>query len=152
MANTYTQIHIQMVFSVQDRFCLISDKWKDNLFRYITGIVQNNNHKLLAINGMPDHVHILIGLRPSQSISELMKDIKGDSSKWINENKFVRGRFSWQEGYGAFSYCRDEINKVIQYINNQLIHHRSKDFLEEYKDLLNEFGIEYDEKFIFRKV
>ena len=89
MADTYTQIHIQLVFSVQDRLCLISDKWKDELFRYITGIVSKNNHKLLAINGMPDHVHIMIGLRPSQSISELMKDIKGDSSRWINDNKFI---------------------------------------------------------------
>jgi len=152
MANTFTQIHIQLVFSVQDRLCLISDKWKDELFRYITGIVSNNSHKLLAINGMPDHVHILIGLRPSQSISELMKDIKGDSSKWINDNKFIRGRFSWQEGYGAFSYCRNEVNKVIKYIQNQEIHHKGKDFLEEYKDLLKEFGIDYDEKFLFRKV
>lgn len=152
MANTYTQIHIQVVFSVQDRFCLISDKWKDELYRYITGIVRNNNHKLLAINGMPDHLHILIGLRPSQSLSELMKDIKGDSSKWVNENRYVKGRFSWQEGYGAFSYCRNEVKRVIQYINNQMIHHRGKDFLEEYKDLLNEFGIEYDERYIFGKV
>jgi putative transposase len=152
MANTYAQIHIQMVFSVQNRHCHISDKWKDELYRYIAGIVRNNNHKLLAINGMPDHIHILIGLRPSQSLSELMKDIKGDSSKWINEKRLVKGRFSWQEGYGAFSYCRGEIIKVIQYINNQLIHHRGKKFLEEYKVLLDEFGIEYDEKFLFKEV
>jgi REP element-mobilizing transposase RayT len=94
----------------------------------------------------------MIGLRPSQSISELMKDIKGDSSRWINDNKFIRGRFSWQEGYGAFSYCRNEVNKVIKYIQNQVIHHKGKDFLEEYKDLLKEFGIDYDEKFLFKKV
>ncbi len=152
MANTYTQIHIQMVFSVQDRFCLISDIWKDELYRYIIGIVRNNNHKLLAINGMPDHIHILAGLRPSQSLSELMQDIKGDSSKWINGKRLVKGRFSWQEGYGAFSYCRYEVDEVIHYINNQSTHHKGKDFLEEYKDLLDEFGVEYDEKFIFRKV
>ncbi|NSW93515.1 MAG: IS200/IS605 family transposase [Bacteroidales bacterium] len=152
MANTYTQIHIQVVFSVQNRYCLISDKWKDELYQYITGIVRNNNHKLLAINGMPDHIHILIGLRPSQSVSDLMQDIKGDSSKWINEKRYINGRFSWQEGYGAFSYSRSDISKVIQYINDQLIHHRMKDFDQEYQDLLDEFGIEYDERYLFKKV
>lgn len=152
MANTYTQIHIQVIFSVQNRYCLISDKWKDELYQYITGVVRNNNHKLLAINGMPDHIHIMIGLRPSQSISDLMQDIKGNSSKWINEKRYVKGRFSWQEGYGAFSYSRSDVSRVIQYINDQLIHHRKKDFDHEYKELLDEFGIEYDERYIFKKV
>ena len=152
MANTYTQIHIHVVFSVQNRYCLISDKWRDELYQYITGIIQNNNHKLLAINGMSDHIHILIGLRPAQSISDLMQDIKGNSSKWINEKRYVNGRFSWQEGYGAFSYCRSEVRKVIQYINNQLIHHRKKDFIQEYKELLDEFGIDYDDRYIFKRV
>jgi putative transposase len=101
MANTYTQIHIQAVFTVQNRECIISDKWKDELYKYITGIIQNNHHKLLSINGMPDHIHILFGLRPNQSLSELLLDIKGSSSKWINERKFVNGKFSWQEGFGA---------------------------------------------------
>lgn len=101
---------------------------------------------------MPDQIHILIGLRPFQSVSDLMQDIKGDSSKWINEKRYINGRFSWQEGYGAFSYCRSDISKVIQNINNQLIHHRKKDFDQEYRELLDEFGIEYDEKFLFKKV
>lgn len=97
MANTYTQIHIQTVFTVQDRDSIILKNWKDDLYKYITGIVQNNNHKLLAIFGIPDHIHILFGLRPTQSLSDLMQDIKGSSSKWINEKRFVHGRFSWQE-------------------------------------------------------
>ena len=103
MANTYSQIHIQVVFAVQNRESLIGSKWKNELYRYISGIIQNHQHKVIAINGMPDHVHILIGLRPTQSISELMQKVKGDSSKWINQKGFVLGKFSWQEGYGAFS-------------------------------------------------
>ena len=129
MANTYTQLHIQTVFAVQNRECIITQDWSDELFKYITGIIRNNNHKLLAINGMPDHVHILFGLRPAQSISDLLQDIKGSSSKWINEREFVRGRFSWQEGYGAFSYSKSQLKQVIQYIENQEDHHRKKTFL-----------------------
>jgi len=102
MANTYTQIHIQVVFSVQNRKCLIQKSFKNEIYQYITGIIQNNGHKLLAINGIPDHIHIFFGMRPKQSLSELMQDIKGDSSKWINRKGFITGRFSWQEGYGAF--------------------------------------------------
>ena len=104
MPNTYTQIHIQFVFAVKYRQGLIKKEWKDDLYKYITGIIQNQGHKLLAINGVEDHIHILIGLRPKQSISDLMQDVKGGSSKWINDNKFTLGRFEWQEGYGAFSY------------------------------------------------
>src|SRR5688500_12636435 len=103
MPNTYTQIHIQTVFAVQNRDCTIRDDWKDELYKYISGIFQNNKHKMLAVNGMPDHVHILFGFRPSQSLSDLMQDIKGNSSKWINEKRFIKEKFSWQEGYGAFS-------------------------------------------------
>jgi REP element-mobilizing transposase RayT len=152
MANTYTQIHIQAVFSVQNRECIILKGWKDELFKYITGIVHNNNHRLLAINGMPDHVHLLFGLRPAQSLSDLMKDIKGSSSKWINEKRFVRGKFSWQEGYGAFSYSKAELPNVLSYIDNQQIHHRKKTFTEEYLEMLNEFEIEYDERYVFKPV
>ena len=152
MANTYTQIHIQAVFSVQNRECIILKGWKDELFKYITGIVHNNNHRLLAINGMPDHVHLLFGLRPAQSLSDLMKDIKGSSSKWINEKRFVRGKFSWQEGYGAFSYSKSELPNVLSYIDNQQIHHRKKTFTEEYLEMLNEFEIEYDERYVFKPV
>ena len=152
MANTYTQIHIQAVFSVQNRQCIISDSWKNELYKYITGIIKNNKHKLLAINGMPDHIHFLFGLRPSQSISDLLQDIKGNSSKWINEKKFIKGKFSWQEGYGAFSYRKSDIHQIINYIRNQQEHHRRKSFTEEYLELLKEFNIDYDERYIFKPV
>jgi len=152
MANTYTQIHIQAVFAVQNRDCIIHRGWKDELYKYITGIVQNNKHKMLVMNGMPDHVHILFGFRPSQTLSDLMQDIKGSSSKWINEKRFIKGKFSWQEGYGAFSYSKSDLPNVIQYIKNQEEHHKKRSFIEEYEDLLKEFEIDYDERFVFKPV
>lgn len=152
MANTYTQIHIQAVFAVQNRECIISKRWKDELYKYITGIVQNNNHKLLAINGMPDHIHILIGLRPTQSVSDLLQDIKGSSSKWINEKKLVAGKFSWQAGFGAFSYSKSELSRVINYINNQQKHHEKKTFINEYLQLLKIHEIEFDERYVFQPI
>lgn len=152
MANTFTQIHIHFVFAVKYRVGLIQNSWKDELYKYITGIVQHNNHKLIIINGMPDHVHILVGLRANQSISELMKDVKQSSSKWINSNGFVRGHFEWQEGYGAFSYSKSQLKRVIQYIENQEIHHQKKTFLEEYREILEKFEIEFNEKYIFQEL
>ena len=152
MPNTYTQIHIQAVFSVQNRNCIITQIWKDDLYKYISGIIRNNGHKLLSINGMPDHIHLLIGLRPTQSISDLLQDIKGNSSKWINEKHLVNGRFSWQEGYGAFSYRKEDIPVLIKYIDNQERHHQRKSFKEEYLDLLKEFEIEYDDKYVFKPI
>ena len=152
MPNTYTQIHIQVVFAVQNRDCIISTQWKDELYKYMTGIVQKNNHKLLGINGMPDHIHMLIGLRPTQSVSDLMQDIKGSSSKWINDKGFLRSRFSWQEGYGAFSYSKSELTRVLTYIENQERHHAKKDFYTEYIQLLQVHGIEFDERYVFRRV
>lgn len=152
MANTYTQIHIQTVFAVQYRHSLIKNEWKDELHKYITGIIQNNNHKMLQINGMSDHIHILFGMRPSQSLSDLMKQIKQESSKWINNQGFVTGRFSWQAGYGAFSYSKSEVPIVINYIKNQELHHKSKTFQEEYLQLLKEFKIEFDERYILKSV
>ena len=152
MANTYTQIHIHLVFAVQNRACVIDNRWKDDLYKYITGIVQKNEHKLLAINGMPDHIHILIGMRPTQSLSDLMQDIKGSSSRWINENRFLSTRFSWQEGYGAFSHSKSHVNRVIQYIKNQEKHHQQKTFINEFKDILDQFKVEYDEKYIFKSL
>lgn len=152
MANTFTQIHIQIVFSVQDRNCIIKRQWKDELYRYLTGIIQNHGHKVLAINGMPDHVHIFLGMRPSQALSDLMQNIKGDSSLWINQKGFVKGRFSWQEGYGAFSYSKSHIDRVITYIKNQEIHHRNKSFLEEYHEFLEKFQVPYDERYVFKPV
>lgn len=152
MANTYTQIHIQAVFAVQNRACIINKNWEDELYKYITGIIQKNNHKLLAINGMPDHVHVFFGFRPTQSLSDLMQDIKGDSSRWINKMGFLRSRFSWQEGYGAFSYSKSHVQNVIRYINNQKEHHRKKTFTEEYLDMLRKFEVDFNEAFIFKPV
>ncbi|MEM0518397.1 IS200/IS605 family transposase [Aequorivita flava] len=152
MANTYTQIHIQVIFAVQNRQSLIKPQWKDELYKYITGIVQSYNHKVLQINGMPDHIHILFGMRPTQSISDLMKKLKQDSSKWINNRGFVNGKFSWQEGYGAFSYSRSHVPKVIKYIANQEEHHKSKTFGEEYLEILKESGIDYDERYILKSI
>lgn len=152
MANTYTQIHIHFVFAVKFRDGIIQSKWKEDLYKYMSGIIQNNNHKLLAINGMPDHIHILIGLRPAQSISDLMKEVKQSSSKWINQNKLSNGHFEWQEGYGAFSYSKSQIGQVINYIQNQELHHEKKTFTQEYRDFLVKFQIEYDEKFIFKEL
>jgi len=152
MPNTFSQIHIHVVFSVQNRLSLISKQWEQRLYKYISGIIQNQGHKLIAINGMPDHIHILFGMRPNQSISELLRTIKSDSSRWINENKFVAGKFSWQEGYGAFSYARSEISNVAKYIENQELHHTQKTFIEEYIAMLEEFEIEFDSKYIFKPI
>ena len=152
MANTYSQIHLQFVFAVKHRQSLISDHWKEQLYQYITGIIQNQGHKLLAINGMPDHIHIFIGMRPSQSVSDLLKDIKRSSSLWINQNRYVIGKFEWQEGYGAFSYSKSHIDQVIKYIDNQEEHHGKISFREEYLNFLKKFEIDYDEKYIFDEV
>jgi REP element-mobilizing transposase RayT len=152
MANTYTQIHIHGIFAVQNRTSLITESWQNELYKYITGIVQNHGHKMLQIGGISDHVHILFGMRPVESLSYLMKAIKGESSEWINQNHFVRGRFSWQEGYGAFSYSKSQLNNVIRYIANQPEHHKKRDMVMEYIEFLKMFGIEYDEKYIFKTV
>jgi REP element-mobilizing transposase RayT len=152
MANTYTQIHIHAVFAVQNRNCIINKSWQDELYKYITGIIHTNNHKLLIINGMSDHLHVLFGMRPVQSLSDLMQDIKGSSSKWINDKRFTKSKFSWQEGYGAFSYSKSDLTKVINYIANQQQHHQVKKFIVEYRELLEEFGIEYDDKYIFKPI
>ena len=152
MANTYTQIHIHFVFAVKFRKAVIGNDWKAELYKYITGIIKNNNHKLLAINGVSDHVHILIGIRPAQSISDLMKNIKQDSSKWINASKFSKSHFEWQEGYGAFSYSKSQLNAVVTYIQKQELHHKKKTFKEEYIDFLQKFEVDYDERFIFKEL
>jgi REP element-mobilizing transposase RayT len=152
MANTYTQIHIQAIFAVQSRNCTLRKMWKNELFQYITGIIQNHGHKVLAINGIPDHIHVLFGMRPTQSLSDLMQDIKGDSSKWINQKGFIKTRFSWQDGYGAFSYSKSHVNQVIDYIKNQEIHHRRRSFIEEYLEFLEKFEVPFDERYIFNPV
>ena len=149
---TYTQIHIQLVFAVKFREGLIQSSWKDELYKYITGIIQNNSHKLLAINGMSDHIHILIGLRPVQSVSSLVNDIKSNSSKFINEKRFLPVKFEWQKGYGAFSYGRSQIPIVIDYILNQEKHHETKSFRAEYLNFLRKFEIDFDEAYVFNEL
>ena len=152
MANTYTQVHIQVVFAVQNRQGLIQNSWKDELYKYITAIIQNHNHKVLQINGIPDHIHILIGMRPTQSLSDLIKQVKQDSSKWINNKGIINGKFSWQSGYGAFSYSKTELPRVIRYIQNQEEHHKTKTFLEEYVALLQTHEVNYEEQYIFKPI
>ncbi|MDP1802260.1 MAG: IS200/IS605 family transposase [Bacteroidota bacterium] len=149
MANTYSQIYIQIVFVVKGRQNLISELNRDELQKYITGIVNNREQKLLAIYCMPNHTHVLIGLKPSISISDLAKDIKAGSSNFINQQKWIKGKFNWQEGFGAFSYSRSHVENIIRYINTQAEHHRKKSFKEEYIEYLKEFEIEYDEKYLF---
>ncbi len=151
MPNTYTQLHIQFVFAVKYRRALIRKEWKNELHKYITGITASNSHKMLQINSMPDHIHILAGMRPMQSISSLVQNIKTETSKWINAKNFCDESFSWQEGYGAFSYCKSHVPDVIRYIQHQEVHHKRQTFLNEYRRLLEVFEIEYDEQYIFKK-
>jgi len=150
MPNTYTQIHIQFVFAVKYRQALIHSSWKDRLHQYITGIFQNNQHKMLQINSMPDHIHILIGFRPHQSISSLIQNVKTETSKWIKQQQ-LSSSFAWQEGYGAFSYSKSHIPDVIRYIQHQEEHHRKQSFLDEYKSFLKAFEVDFDEQYIFKE-
>ncbi len=146
MANTFSQIYIQTVFAVTDRLSLIRPEFKEDLYKYITGIVTNQGQKLISINGMPDHVHILIGLRPAMALADLVRDIKADSTNFINKNRWVRGRFSWQEGYGAFSYGHSQLDTIIRYIQNQEKHHRRRSFKQEYLAGLKKYEIAFEEK------
>lgn len=152
MSNTYSQIYLHFVFAVHDRECVIMHEWKDELYKYITGIVVNRRQKLLAIGGMFDHVHMFVNMSPSMSPSDLMADVKRASSRWINEKGFVLGKFAWQEGFGAFSYAYSQINNVIQYIMTQEQHHKTKTFREEYIAMLKAFEIDFDERYIFTQI
>ena len=152
MSNTYTQVYIQAVFTVQNRISLIMSEWEDELYKYMTGIVQNNGHKLIVVNGMPDHIHLFIGMKPTQGLSDLIQEVKGDSSKWIREKGFVKGKFEWQAGFGAFSYSISQIDAVVKYINNQKRHHQKKTFIQEYIDFLEKFKVSYDPRYIFKPV
>jgi REP element-mobilizing transposase RayT len=149
MANTYTRIYLQLVFSPLGHKNIIPIKHKEELQKYTAGIIQNRKHKLLAINYMPDHVHIFIGYQPSQALPDLLRDIKANTSKFINDRKWLPGRFQWQEGYGGFSYGHSQINDVIQYIITQEEHHKKKSFRDEYLKLLQKFDVEYDPKYLF---
>jgi len=149
MPNTYTQLLTQFVFAVKGRENMIKESFRDELEKYICGITRNYKHKPLAIYAMPDHLHLLVGLHPEQSISDLMREVKSDSSNFINEKKWLKQKFHWQEGYGAFSYSRSQLDKVVNYILSQPAHHRKKTFKEEYIDFLKKFEIDYNEKYLF---
>ncbi len=150
MANTYTQITIHLVFAVQNRDAFIKPDFKDRLYKYIIGILSKQGQKMLAINGMPDHIHILFGMTPTACLSNLVRDLKSDSSKFINENKLSKFKFQWQEGFSAFSYSRSERDHVIKYIINQEAHHSKKTFMQEYLKMLKEFKIDYNDKYLYK--
>jgi putative transposase len=149
MANTYTQIYLQIVFAVKGRQNLIQKSWKDELHKYICGIVNGKQQKVYAIGGIADHIHILVSLKANIAVSDLVRDIKACSSKWINDKGFINGKFQWQEGFGAFSYAQSQLGRVITYINNQEEHHRMRTFKEEYIEFLNDYHIDFDERYLF---
>jgi len=149
MAGTYLQLYIHIVFAVKGRDNLIGDSWKNDLYKYICGIIKNKKQKPIIVNGVADHIHLLISLNSGTAISGLVRDIKNNSSNFINKNKFVKGKFHWQNGYGAFSYSQSQVTNVYDYILNQEKHHKRKTFKEEYQGLLKKFEIEYNEKYLF---
>jgi putative transposase len=149
MANTFSQIYIQTVFAVSGRLTLITPNFKEELHKYITGLVTKKNQKLIQINSMADHLHILIGLRPAMALSDLVREIKSDSSEWVNRKKLARGKFGWQEGFGAFSYGHSQLDTVVRYIQNQEIHHAKQTFRNEYLTLLRKFEVEFKEDYVF---
>jgi len=150
MANTYSQIYLHFVFAVQNRLSLIKKEWKDELYNYIIAIISNQGHKVYAINGMADHLHILISMNPNQSPSKLMYEVKRSSSLWINNQKLTTGKFSWQEGFGTFSYGKSQLSDIIVYIEQQETHHKTRSFRDEYLEFLKRFEIDYDERYIFK--
>lgn len=149
MASTFSQIYIQLIFAVSGRNSMISTTWETELFKYISGIITNKNQKLLAINGMPDHIHILIGMKPSCCLSDLVREVKKSSNEWVNAQRFSRSKFKWQDGYGAFSYSHSNFGNVIRYIENQKVHHKKKSFKEEYLEFLEKFQIEFKDEYLF---
>ena len=149
MPGTFSQLYIQIVFAVKGRHSLISEQWEDELYKYITGIITNKDQKLLAINGMPDHIHILIGMKPSCCLSDLVREVKKASNEFVNKKGFLRSRFEWQEGYGAFSYSHSALDNVIQYIQNQKEHHKKRSFRDEYKEFLMKYRIEHKDEYLF---
>jgi REP element-mobilizing transposase RayT len=152
MANTYTQLYFHVVFAVKGRLNLISSIWKEELYQYISGIISNKKQKLLIINGAPDHVHMLIGLKPDINLSDLIRDIKANSSRFINEKRWVHGKFEWQLGFGAFTLGQSQSDIIINYIRNQESHHQKKSFKEEYIDLLNHYNVIYKAEYLFEDI
>lgn len=149
MAGTYSQIYIQAVFAVKGRQNLLQKEWRDEVFKYMSGIITNKGQKPIIVNGVEDHAHVFVGLKPSMALSDLVRDVKNNSSNFINDRQWVRGRFNWQEGYGAFSYSHSQIAYVYDYILNQERHHDKQTFKGEYLDLLEKFEIKHDVKYLF---
>lgn len=149
MANTYTQLYFHIVFAVKGRACLIDTAWKNELYKYIAGIIAKQHQKLMIVNGMPDHIHLLIGTKPNCNLSDLVRGIKANSSKWINEKGFINKTFKWQNGFGAFSKGQSEIHVIINYIKNQEAHHAKKTFNDEYREILETYEIDYNPKYLF---
>lgn len=149
MPNTYSQLFIQIVFAVKGRECFINESFREELQKYITGIVEGKNQKLYAIYCMPDHVHTFISLKPDMSISNLVRDIKANSSSFIKEKKWLNSRFSWQEGFGAFSYSKSQVDRVVKYVLNQKEHHQKKTFRQEYLAFLEKYAVSYDDRYLF---
>lgn len=147
--GTFTQIYIQMVFSPKHRDCLLLEQFRPRIFEYMSGIVTNIGHKSIIINGVSDHVHLFLGLNPKISVSETVKEIKRSSGIFINEQRFFRGKYEWQEGYGGFTYGKSQIDSVYKYIQNQEKHHQKKTFKEEYLEFLNRYEIEFEEQYLF---
>ncbi|KAF2515496.1 IS200/IS605 family transposase [Flavobacterium zhairuonense] len=152
MANTYSQLYVHIVFAIKGRQNLISKSWKDEVYKYITGIITNKEQKLIAINGMSDHVHILMGMKPDKSLSDLVRDIKANSSKFINDKRWINGKFEWQGGFGAFSYSHSQLTNVIKYIENQEEHHKTKTFKEEYIEFLKLFNVDFKNEYVFDEI
>ena len=150
MSNTYTQIYLHVVFAVRQRETLITNAWKERLHKYITGIVQNQGNKLIVINTMADHAHRFVGMRPDMALSDLVRDVKRDSTNFVNSEVKLRGTFGWQEGFGAFSYSHSQIDTVTKYIMNQEEHHRRRTFREEYEAMLKEFAVDHEERYLFQ--
>ncbi len=152
MPNTYTQLYVHYIFAVQNRISLINKKWKEDLYKYINGIIIQQGHKPFAINGIPDHVHVLVSMSPKLAPSDLMFHVKRSSSLWINDNKLVAGKFSWQEGFGGFSYGKSQIPSIVKYIANQEKHHKKQSFYEEYLDFLKFYEVEFDERYVLKPI
>jgi len=150
MANTYHQVYIQTVFAVKYRRAMLDQEWRSDIFAVIGNLINETGCKTIIVNGVDDHLHCFIGLRPVVSVSELMKTVKAKSSKYINDHNLTTERFEWQEGYGVFSYSQSHISQVYNYIKNQEDHHKIQTFRDEYLDLLKEFRIEYDEQYLFQ--
>lgn len=149
MANTYSQIYIHVTFSVKRHLPLLSKQWREELFKYITGITTSKKEILMQVNGVEDHIHILLCIKPTSVLSDIVRDIKANSSRFINERSWVKGKFEWQEGFGAFSVGHTQVGMVVNYIRNQEEHHRTKTFKEEYLQLLKENEIDYKEEYAF---